>query len=91
MWQQCGDVACPVGRQACQDVVQISTGLVAVELRRADEAHDGSRMLASAQRPGEEPIGPADGPRTYLVFHPVMPTPELCRIKSTDVFVHVPF
>lgn len=31
MWQQCGDVACPVGGRPCPDVFQICVGFVTVE------------------------------------------------------------
>ncbi len=57
MRQQCCDVACSVGRQAGQDVLEICMGFVPVELRRADEAHDRSGALTRAQRTGKKPIG----------------------------------
>lgn len=56
MRQQCCDVACSVGRQTGQDVLEIRMGFVPVELRRADEAHDRSGALTRTQRTGKEPI-----------------------------------
>ena len=51
MWQQCGDVACPVGGQSREDVYQIGVRVEPVELSGAYKAHDSGRALASAQRP----------------------------------------
>ena len=72
MRQQCCDVACFVGRQAGQDVLEICMRFVSVELRRSEEAHDRSGALASAQRPSEQPVGPADGSWTYLILDPIV-------------------
>lgn len=46
MRQQCRDVAGLVGRQPREDVLQIGVRVVAVELGRAYQAHDGGSTLA---------------------------------------------
>ena len=50
MRQQFPDPTLRLSRQAGEDILQIGEGLVAVEARRLDQAHDRSRALAGAQR-----------------------------------------
>ena len=56
MRQQLPDPTLRLSRQAGEDVLQIGEGLVPVEARRLDQAHDRRRPLAGAQRPGKEPV-----------------------------------
>ena len=48
MRKKFGDFAERLGRQARQDILQIREGIMAVELGRLDQAHDGVRPLAGA-------------------------------------------
>ena len=51
--------SCPWGGgrfTSSEDIFQIREGLVPVQARRLDQAHDRRRPLAGAQRAGEEPI-----------------------------------
>jgi len=79
MRQKRGNVVGPVGRQPGKDVFQIDVGIVAIELRRSNQAHDRGGALSGAQRTGKQPVRPTDGPGTNLVLEPVMPTSRLCR------------
>ena len=56
MRQQLPDPTLRLSRQAGEDIFQIREGLVPVQARRLDQAHDRRRPLAGAQRAGEEPI-----------------------------------
>ncbi len=56
MRQQLPDPTLGLSRQAGEDVLQIGEGLVPVEARRLDQAHDRRRPLAGAQRAGKEPV-----------------------------------
>lgn len=47
MRQQFADVAILLRRQANQDVAQVGVGILAVELRALDQAHDRGGTLAS--------------------------------------------
>ena len=54
--QQLPDPTLRLRRQAGEDILQIGEGLVPVEARRLDQAHDRRRPLAGAQRAGKEPV-----------------------------------
>ena len=56
MRQQLSDPTLWLSRQAGEDVLQIGEGLMPVEARRLDQAHDRRRALAGAQRTGKEPV-----------------------------------
>jgi len=56
MRQQLPDPTLGLSRQTPEDIFQIREGLVPVQARRLDQAHDRRRPLAGAQRAGEEPI-----------------------------------
>ncbi len=56
MRQQLTDPALRLSRQAGEDILQIREGLVPVEARRLDQAHDRRGPLAGAQRAGKKPV-----------------------------------
>ncbi|VVE84629.1 transposase [Pandoraea sputorum] len=72
MRQKRGDVVGAVGRQATEHVFQIDIGILAVELRRSNQAHDRGGPLPGAQRPGEQPVRPSSCPQTNLIFQPII-------------------
>ncbi len=72
MRQQLPDPALRLSRQSGEDVLQIGEGLVAIEARGLDQAHDRRRPFASAQRPGKEPVLAPNGNRPDLVLDPVI-------------------
>jgi len=72
MRQQLSDPTLRLSRQAGEDILQVGIGLVAVEARRLDQAHDRSRALAGAQRTRKELVLAADGNRPDLVLDPVV-------------------
>ena len=55
-------------RESIEDVFQIDVGIVAVEQRGSNQAHDRRSALSGAQRTGKQPVRPTDGPRTDLVL-----------------------
>ena len=57
---------------AGEDVLQIGEGLVPVEARRLDQAHDRRSPFAGTERAGKEPVLAADGNRPDLVVDPVI-------------------
>ncbi len=56
MRQQLPDLAVGLRRQPFEHILEIRKGLVAVEPRGLDQAHDRSGTLARPQAPGEQPI-----------------------------------
>ena len=56
MRQQLPDPTLRLSRQAGENVLQVGEGLMPVETRRLDQAHDRRRPLAGAQRAGKEPV-----------------------------------
>ena len=68
MWQQVFDPACRLSGQARQDVFKVTIWIVAVELRRLDQAHDGGGSLAGAQRSRKEPVASTKRHRADSVF-----------------------
>ncbi len=58
MRQQLPDPALRLSRQSGEDVLQIGEGLMPVEARRLDQAHDRRGPLAGAQRTRKEPVLP---------------------------------
>ncbi len=71
MRQQLPDLAVGLGRQSFEHILQVPEGLVAVEPRGLDQAHDGSRALARPQAPREEPVLAPERNRPDLVLDPV--------------------
>ena len=53
MREQFADPTVGLSRQARQDVLEIKEGIVAVELGRLDQAHDGGSPFPGAQATGE--------------------------------------
>jgi len=58
MRQQLPDPTLGLSRQAGEDVLQIREGLMAIQARRLDQAHDRRSPLAGAQRSGKQPVVP---------------------------------
>ena len=56
MRQQLPDPTLRLSRQAGEDILQIGKGLMPVQARRLDQAHDRRRELAGAQRTRKEPV-----------------------------------
>jgi hypothetical protein len=56
--QQLLETASGLGRQTLQDIFEVAIRVVAVELRRLDQAHDSGSTLTGAQRSVEEPVRP---------------------------------
>lgn len=56
MRQKRGDVVGAVGRQAIEHIFQIDVGIMAVELRGSNQAHDRAGPLPGAQRTGKQPV-----------------------------------
>jgi len=54
--QQLPDPTLRLRRQAGEDILQIGEGLVPVETRRLDQAHDRRSPFAGTERAGEEPV-----------------------------------
>lgn len=67
MRQQGLDLARPLSRQSCQHVLEVGIRIVSIHARGLNQAHDRRRTLATAQRPGKQPIGTSKCPRSYLV------------------------
>ena len=72
MRQQLPDPALRLSQQAGEDILQIREGLVPVEARRLDQAHDRRSPFAGTERAGKEPVLAADGNRPDLVLDPVV-------------------
>ena len=53
MRQQFADSAVGLSRQAREDVLEIEEGIMAVQLGRLDQAHDGGRPFAGTQAAGK--------------------------------------
>jgi hypothetical protein len=56
MRQQLPDPTLWLSRQAGEYVLQIGEGLMPIQARRLDQAHDRSRALTGAQRTRKEPV-----------------------------------
>jgi len=56
MRQQLPDLAVGLGRQSFEHILQIREGLMAVEPRGLNQAHDRSGTLARPQAPREQPV-----------------------------------
>lgn len=56
MRQEVVDLAGRLRRQALQHVLEVGVGLVPIDPRRVQQAHDGRRSLPGAQAAGEEPV-----------------------------------
>ena len=76
MRKEFGDFTERQGRQARQNILQISEGIVAIEFGGLDEAHDRGGAFAGAQATGEEPILAAerDGPDTLVEQRDCVPS-----------------
>ncbi len=61
-----------MSRQSGEHVFQVDVRIVAIELRRPDQAHDRGGPLPGAQRTGEQPVRSSQGPRANLVFQPIV-------------------
>jgi hypothetical protein len=48
MRQQFSNFTCPLCRQACKNILQVSVRIVPVEARRLDQTHDSRRTLTAA-------------------------------------------
>ena len=71
MRQQLTDPTLRLSRQAGEDILQIREGLVPVQARRLDQAHDCRSPFAGAQRAGKEPVV-VDGNWPDLALDPVV-------------------
>lgn len=58
--------------QPFQHVLQVGVRLVAIQLGALDQAHDGGSALATAQLPGEQPVGTSERPGADQVLDPVV-------------------
>ena len=58
MRQQLPNSTLGLSRQASKDVLQVGIGLMPIQARRLDQAHDRRRPLAGAQRTRKEPVLP---------------------------------
>ena len=72
MRQQLPDPTLRLSRQAREYVLQIGEGLVPIQARRLDQAHDRRGPFAGAQGTGKEPVFAANGNRPDLVLDPVI-------------------
>ena len=72
MRQQLPDPTLWLSRQAGEDILQVGVGLMSIQARRLDQAHDRRCALAGAQRTRKEPVLAADGNRPDLVLDPVV-------------------
>ena len=84
VWQQIFDVAIGMRGQSGQNIFEVLVGVVAVELCRLDQTHDGSRSLACAQRAGKKPVVSADGNRTDAVLDVVVINRDAAVFKIPD-------
>jgi len=84
MRRKFGDFAERVGWQTREDILQIREGIMAVELGRLDQAHDGGRALAGPQAPGKEPVLPPGGNRANAVLDPVVVDRHLTVVQILD-------
>lgn len=72
MRQQLGKAAVWLAGQACEDVLQIGEGLVAIEACGLDETHDRCGTLAGTKRAGKQPVLATERDRPDLVLYPVV-------------------
>jgi len=72
MRQQLGDLVVFLRRQTREYVLQIGIRIMPIEACRLDQAHDGRRPLAAAQRSGKQPVLAAQCHWPDLVFHPIV-------------------
>ena len=72
MRQQASDVGLLGRGQAGHHIAQVRVGVVAVEARRLNQAHDGRSALARAQWTGKQPVLAAQRNRAHLVLSPVV-------------------
>ena len=56
MRQQFANPAVGLARQSFEHILQVREGLVAIQSRGLDQAHDGSRALARPQATREQPV-----------------------------------
>ncbi len=56
MRQQLPNPAVGLSRQPFEHILQVREGLVAIQSRGLDQAHDGSRALARPQAAREQPV-----------------------------------
>jgi len=68
MRQQIADRTGLVSWKSCQHVLEVSIGIVTIELGRLDQAHDRRGSLARHQRFREQPVLPARRPRADLLL-----------------------
>src|SRR4051812_5702891 len=72
MRQEVLNAAGRLGRQPLENVLEVRVGVMAVDPRRVDQAHDRGGTLAGAQGTREQPVGSSESNRTNLVFTPVV-------------------
>lgn len=68
MRQQLLDLAGSLRRQPRQHILEISIGIMPVDARLLDQAHDRRRSFAAAQRPSKQPVRTPKRPRPDQVF-----------------------
>lgn len=62
----------PLRRQARENILQIGVRIMTIQPRRLDYTHDRCRPFAAAQRVCKEPFLTSKGPRSELVFGPIV-------------------
>jgi len=72
MRQQFPHAAVRLSRQTLEHILQVREGLVAIEPRGLDQAHDGGGALPRAQAVGEQPVLAPQRNWPVLVLDPVV-------------------
>ena len=70
MRKEFDDFAERLGWQTREDILQIDEGIMVVEFRRLDQAHDRGHTLAGTQAAGKKPILPPGRNRANAVRKP---------------------
>lgn len=81
MRQQLSDLVVFLRGQAREHVLHIGIWVVPIEPCRLDQAHDGGRALAPAQRAREQPVRTPDRPGADLVLHPIVVDQRITVVK----------
>ena len=79
------DLAVFLRWQARKHVLHIGIRIMPIEPCRLDQAHDGGRALAPAQRAREQPVRTPDRPGADLVLHPIVVDRCIAVVKVARV------